>query len=205
MKFSLTKKQCFGYALAFSLFFSVFLSLARFSVACDGIRNNVLRLHIIANSDSDADQELKLKIRDEILNDSDELFQKSNNLSEAISFAKQNTERYEKIANDVIKKSGFNYSAKVTVGDSHFGTREYDDFTLPAGTYKSLIITLGEAKGHNWWCVIYPEVCVPTAVKGDLSDSVDGYGCKVAKQSQKYIMRFKAVEIYEEIKKYINR
>ncbi len=192
-------------SVAFGLICALLLSVSHFNAACDDLRQNVLRLHIIANSDSDADQNLKLKIRDEILNETGDLFLNCNDLEIAEETVKQNLDLFNKIANKVIKENGFNYTATASFGKSDFSTRYYDDFTLPAGEYNSLIITLGEGGGKNWWCVVYPTVCISAATKGDLKDSVKSQSAQIAKGGKRYVMRFKTVEIYEKIKNYINR
>lgn len=192
-------------SLCCGLICAVLLSMSHFSAACDDLRDNVLRLHIIANSDSTADQELKIKIRDEILKQTDGVFLESDNLNSAKASVINNLSHFEEIANEVIKQNGFDYTADADFGVSEFDTRYYDDFTLPAGEYESLIITLGEGKGKNWWCVVYPTVCVPAAVKGELEDTVSEESAQIAKGGQRYVMRFKTVEIYEKIKKLINR
>lgn len=189
-------------AVFFGLLCAVFLSFADFNASCDDLRGNVLRLHIIANSDSDADQELKLKIRDRILAESGDLFEGVTDIDKAVSKAEDNLQAYCRIANSVIKENGFDYSVTAAVKDNYFETREYDSFTLPAGVYKSLIIKVGEAKGKNWWCVIFPEVCLPAA-SANLTDTVNPQNAEVATEPQRYVMRFKSVEIYEKIKKII--
>ncbi len=199
MKRKIHLSVCFGLVCA------IMLSMSHFSAACDDLRQNVLRLHIIANSDSEADQELKLKIRDEILAQTDRLFTNSKDLTAAQDTVKYNLDTFEQIANSVIKENGFDYSAKASFGTSEFSTRYYDDFTLPAGEYQSLIITLGEGKGKNWWCVVYPTVCIPAATKGELNDTVADESAQIAKGGKRFVMRFKTVEIYEKIKKLINR
>ncbi len=191
-------------SICFGLICAVMLSMSHFSAACDDLRQNVLRLHIIANSDSVSDQNLKLKIRDEILAQTDGLFLETNNLDEAKAMVCENLLEFEKIANEIIKENGFNYTASARFGMSEFDTRYYDDFTLPAGEYQSLIITLGEGEGKNWWCVVYPTVCIPAATKGELEDSVANESAQIAKGGKRFVMRFKTVEIYEKIKKLIN-
>ena len=191
-------------SICFGLICAVLCSMSHFSAACDDLRQNVLRLHIIANSDSDADQQLKLKIRDEILRETDGLFENSKNLQEAQNTVCDNLKFFEEVANEGIAENGFDYTATASFGTSEFSTRYYDDFTLPAGEYQSLIITLGEAKGKNWWCVVYPTVCIPAA-KGELNDTVSDESAQIAKGGKRFIMRFKTVEIYEKIKNFINR
>lgn len=194
-------KKAFEWAVIFGFLCSVFCSFADFDASCEELRHGVLRLHIVANSDSSADQNLKLEIRDRILEMSDTLFETDSNLDSAIETAKQNLLIYEKTANEVIKQLGFSYPAKAKIGKAFFDTRVYDDFTLPSGYYDSLIIELGEAKGKNWWCVIFPSICLPTDNDASLSDSVGKKGTKIAENSNNYIIRFKAVEIYQKIKR----
>ncbi len=192
-------------SLLFGLISAILLSMSQFNVLCEDLRQNILRLHIVANSDSFADQELKIKIRDEILAETSDLFLNVTDLENAKTQVENSLEEFEKIANNVIKQNGFNYKAKAILDESYFDTRVYDDFTLPAGYYPSLIIELGKADGKNWWCVVFPTVCIPAAAKGDLTDSVNEESAKVAKQSSQYVMRFKTVEIYEKIKNFIKQ
>lgn len=199
----LISKNILRASIFFGLLCAVFLSFAHFNAACDDLKTNVLRLHIIANSDSEADQSLKLKIRDRILENSGGIFETCDDIDNAIIKAKENTEYFTKLANEVIKEEGFTYKAVAKIDESYFETREYDDFTLPAGSYNSLIVTVGEGKGKNWWCVVFPEICLPAAAKNaELSDTVCKESAKIAESGSQYVMKFKAVEIYESIKKF---
>lgn len=191
-------------SLIFGIICAMLLSMTKFSVLCDDLRENILRLHIIANSDSAEDQTLKLKIRDAILDETGDLFLGVSDLEKAEKQASEHIEDFTRIANRVIKEKGFDYSARVTIGDCFFETREYETFTLPAGNYRSLIIELGKAEGKNWWCVIFPSVCIPAATSGELRDSTDPKSADVAENSEQYIVKFKAVEIYEKIRKWFN-
>ena len=196
-------KKALEWAVIFGFLCSVFWSFADFNASCDELRNNVLRLHIIANSDSREDQTLKLQIRDRILKESNTFFEKSTDLNSALKKAEENLSEYEKIANLVIAEKGLPYKAKAKIGKSFFETRVYDDFTLPAGEYDALILEIGEAEGKNWWCVIFPGVCVPTDNDATLSDSVSEKSAKIAENPRPYKIRFKSVEIYEKLKKKI--
>lgn len=202
MKINIRKNIELG--ILFGLICAIVLSFSRFEVRCDELRQNVLRLHIVANSDEPADQSLKLAVRDEILKSSTDIFKNCNDVTDACKIAETQLENISDIANNVIKENGFNYNADVSVGDAYFDTREYDDFTLPAGTYKSLIVNLGEAKGKNWWCVVFPCVCVPTA-DASLSDSVSDEAVDTAENAPKYEIKFKTVEIYEKFKKIFSK
>jgi stage II sporulation protein R len=174
--------------------------MTNFTALCDDLRQNVLRLHIVANSDSAEDQNLKLKIRDEILKETGNLFLGTKDLTEAEKTAEESLKLFEDIANRVIKEEGFDYKATVSLGDQFFETRHYETFSLPAGTYRSLIVKLGKAEGKNWWCVIFPSICVPTS-SSDLRQSVSENSAKIAEHSEKYIVRFKIIEIYEKLKR----
>ncbi|MBQ6717577.1 MAG: stage II sporulation protein R [Clostridia bacterium] len=189
----------------FGLICAIALSFSRFEVRCDELRQNVLRLHIIANSDEACDQELKLAVRDEILKNSVDIFKDCSDVASACEMAQTQLDNIGAIANNVIKENGFNYDADVSVGDAYFDTREYDDFTLPAGTYKSLIVNLGDGKGKNWWCVVFPCVCVPTADGAELSDSVSIEAANTAENAPKYEIKFKTVELYEKLKKIFSK
>ncbi len=191
-------------SLCFGLICAVLLSMTNFNALCDDLRQNILRLHIIANSNSSADQQLKLKIRDKILEETSYLFADAESLSIAEDKAQKELSHFSEIANRVIKENSFNYKATVSLGDCFFETRHYDTFSLPAGNYRSLIIKLGEAKGKNWWCVIFPSVCIPAASERDLRDSVKEESAQIAQHPDRYIIKFKTVEIYEKIKNFFS-
>ena len=195
--------KIFNIALCFGLISAIFLSLAVFDARCEDLRKNVLRLHIIANSDNADDQNLKLEIRDEILSQSTDLFNTATDITSAKIIAEQRLSEFKEIAEQVISDNGFDYTVSVKLDKSFFETRVYDDFTLPAGIYDSLLITIGEGKGKNWWCVIFPEICVSAASKGDLTDTVSNESANVAKSQKRYKAEFKIVEVYQKIKKLI--
>ena len=186
-----------------ALIFAMVISMVPFEAACEDLRENVLRLHIIANSDSKEDQALKIKVRNRILEESLDCFSECSNVDEAIITADINLNVLKNIAREVVKEEGFDYEVDVSIGNSDFDTRVYDEFTLPAGNYKSLIVKLGNANGKNWWCVIFPSVCVPAATNSSLSESVGKEGVEIAENAPKYEMKFKIVEWYEQIKKMI--
>ena len=190
-------------AVVVGLLCAIFASMAHFEAACDDLRQNVLRLHIIANSDSEEDQAVKLLVRDKILEESTDIFAGETDLKRAEEKAAERLNEFCETAEKVLRENGFSYGASAGIGDSYFETREYEDFTLPAGNYRSLIIRLGKAQGKNWWCVIFPAVCVPAATDASLSDSTRDTSAQIAEHPQKYVMRFKTVEIYEDIKKFL--
>lgn len=174
------------------------LSMTGFCGACEDIEDKVFRLHIIANSDSDEDQNLKLLVRDEITSYTEELFADCKNKEESMEKARNNIESIKSKAEDIVRKNGYDYAVDAYVTNMSFDTRVYDDFTLPAGKYDALRIVLGEGKGHNWWCVLYPAVCVPSAEK-DIGSALNESETDIVTDSDKYIVKFKIVEIFETV------
>lgn len=179
---------------------AVALSFAKFDARCEELRHNVLRLHIVANSDSVVDQTVKIAVRDSILASTSLIFDNCTDLESAVDAAQGELEQITAVANKTLIENGFSYTASARIGMAFFENREYDDFTLPAGEYTSLIVTLGEGKGKNWWCVIFPAVCLPAADDASLTDTVSKESAEVALNPQKYVMKFKFAEWYEKIK-----
>lgn len=187
-------------SIVFGLIISALLSMARFDALCNDLRENVFRLHIRAASDSSDDQSLKLKVRDAILHKYGEAFQNCCNKTEAVEFAENNLEEFEQLAKEVICDNGYSYKVSVTVGKSFFENREYDTFTLPAGEYEALNVIIDEGSGKNWWCVMFPAVCIGASSSFD--EVVSDDSADVAENSSEYKIRFKTVEIYEDFKKF---
>lgn len=190
-------------AVACALIFCISLSICGFSAKCDVIRENVLRLHIIANSDSAEDQSLKFEVRDRLLEVSQIVFGGCDTQADAVKAARENIGVFETEARKVIRESGYNYTVAVEVDDVWFETRDYENFSLPAGTYEALRVIIGEGAGHNWWCVMFPSVCLPAAAKERKSFSKvlsDGE-CEIVTKPTKYKAQFKIVEVFEKLRK----
>ncbi|MEG1886738.1 MAG: stage II sporulation protein R [Oscillospiraceae bacterium] len=188
-------------AVAFGLVFTILLSFVRFDAQCQEIRENVLRLHVLANSDETYDQDLKLKVRDELLKVSDSCFSESITEQEALAAAKENLELLESTAKKVIREENFSYDVKVEIGKAHFDTRVYDNFTLPAGEYEAVRVLIGEAKGKNWWCVMFPPVCVPAAMpEHTIGEVLSEEQSEIVGNPSNYEIRFKTVEVFEKVK-----
>lgn len=183
--------------LVFTLVFSLVKPLIETS---ESISQNVLRLHILANSDSTYDQDIKLQLKNYILDETSSLFI-AKTVKENTEIAKQNTDYIESLCNDYLKEQGIDYKATVNVLNEFFETRVYDDFTLPAGNYDAIRIELGEGNGHNWWCIVFPSVCLSAC-----STSMDDYMTDEEMEliNSGYTPKFKIVEIYEKIKYRIN-
>lgn len=188
-------------AAVLSLFICI-LSSVSFERDCDGIREKIVRLHVIANSDSEADQAMKLKVRDRIIEESGELFALSESTEEAEENLKNSLYDLTLITEKVIKEEGSDYTVEVRVEPSYFPVRSYGNLTLPAGTYKSLKIIIGEGKGKNWWCVLFPPLCLPAAEKRDdlLSDVLTQKEIELISSKPKYEVRFWIAEKLQELK-----
>lgn len=152
--------------------FTAFGAFRTFSANCADVYDEVLRLHIPANSDSEEDQAIKLRLRDVLLERFGGELSGSGGLDEAKSRAEQLLPEIERTANEFLLENGFDYGAKAEITDMWFSTREYDRLILPAGSYTALRVTLGSGEGHNWWCVIFPQLCLP-AVSESSEDGGD--------------------------------
>ena len=193
-------------SLLLGLIFSVLFNIVNFSAKCSKISEKVLRLHIIANSDSDEDQNLKLRVRDNIL----KYFSRNNftSLEETKIFASEHINDLVSLSQDEVFNSGFDYNVSGSICKSSFNTRTYDNFTLPAGVYDSLKIIIGDGKGKNWWCVIFPPMCVPAAEDcltddDSYDDNFEDDEKNIIENEPKYKIRFKIIEIIEKLHEYI--
>lgn len=161
------------------------------------IYDDTLRLHILAASDSDEDQAIKLKIRDKILEKYGALLSGAKTLAEAEAIAEKSLPAIEADCNLWLSELGCGQSAVATLSVEWYDTREYENFTLPKGYYASLRILLGEGEGHNWWCVMYPPLCLDMATDAPKDD---GY---TAEEKQliggRYKVKFKILEIFSDL------
>ena len=156
--------------------------------------DNVIRLHVLANDNSEQAQSIKLTVRDAILSECGELFESSSDVINAEEALLQNITRIEETANRVLSENGIEYRAIAELGTEEYPTREYEEFSLPAGEYKSLRIKLGEAKGENWWCILFPPLC--TKASSDLTSSgITEKDTEVFKKP-KYKFRFQLLELF---------
>ena len=180
-------------------------SILGFQARCAGIRREVLRLHVIANSDSEIDQQAKLRVRDRLLEAGADLFDGTVDAASAETEITPRIAELEACARAALQERGLNYPVRVTVGEEYFGTRTYEeaDVTLPAGRYQALRVILGAGEGRNWWCVMFPPLCLPAArPRPTVSlDAIltDGQ-LHVVKSNPKFEIRFKIVELWEMLK-----
>ena len=186
---------------------AIFLVSTYFDNVESALSDNVLRLHVIANSDTDFDQKLKLKVRDEILKSADEIFIDNTDITNAKESIKKNIAKIEKIAHKTIEENGYNYDVKVTFGKSDFPTKAYGNVTLPAGSYEALKIEIGEAKGKNWWCVMFPPLCFVDASTPTMDEdalkilrdtlSEDEYNLITTSDNSDIEIKFKIYEMWQ--------
>ena len=155
---------------------AIFILISAISYV-DAVSNNisdsVFRLHVIANSDSDKDQKLKLKVRDEVISYLQPKLENSNSIEESEKIIKNEYKTLENISKKVISKNGYNYTVKVGLEYSNFPAKQYSSVVLPAGKYKALRIIIGEGKGKNWWCVMFPPLCFIDDQNGIIDEKTD--------------------------------
>ncbi len=171
------------------------------------LASGVLRLHVLANSDSPEDQELKLKMRDCIIKKMENLFDKDGNVDTAKASVLENLDNIKKCAEEEIQRNGFDYEVNVSLGMSSFPTKDYGSIVLPAGEYEALKVEIGSAKGKNWWCVLFPPLCFvdESCVTTD-SDSFNRLEKALGEENAEFVkkdknagvrFRFKAYEMWQ--------
>lgn len=203
------------------IFFIIFLLIIYILLCIDSyvnavsnnISSSVFRLHVIANSDSVEDQSLKYKVRDKILEYTNTLIDvNSNSKEDIINIANQNIDILKSIAQNTVYENGFNYNVNISIGNFYFPTKYYGDISLPAGYYDALRVEIGNAKGQNWWCVMFPPLCfvdvtsgiVPDDSKENLQENLPGEEYDlISSDSEEIQFKFKLVEIFENLKETI--
>ncbi len=184
---------------------AILFSICSFAKTSEEVRSDVLRLHVIANSDTSVDQNLKLRLRDYILQEGKDIFNGSVNVENAVEKIEPVLPELEKSAKAFVNQAGFDYDVKISLSNEYFTTRTYETVTLPAGKYLALRVVIGSGEGHNWWCVMFPPMCVPAADKKDEIENVFSVKeIKLVESKPKYEPRFKVVEIYEQLKEIIS-
>ncbi len=203
----INKTRFFALFITLTLLFTIILSYAK-SAGAD-ISNSVVRLHIVANSNSASDQKLKLQVRDRILRDTSHIFNQSLNCNQALKLARENTDYIKSIAKDEILRAGFDYDVSINVGETNFPTKVYENIALPKGKYNAVNIRIGNSQGENWWCVMYPPLCftdgivrMPDDTKKQLKESLSPSDYKLITQSSESVsveIKFKLVEIFQNL------
>ena len=191
----------------FSLF--VFVSASSYVLAIsNNLSDAVFRLHVIANSNSAEDQTLKLKVRDSLINYMNNICSDCSTKQEAINLAKEHQDEFQKIAEQTIIENGYNYCVNININNFYFPTKNYGDISLPAGYYDALRVEIGEAKGENWWCVMFPSLCfidvsngiVDDEAKNNLKENLEdeSYNIICDNSNKEVKFKFKLIEFFAE-------
>ena len=168
------------------------------------LADRVVSLHILANSDSEEDQALKLQVRDRVLDRAAEILTESADRAAAEHALRAALPELESLAADEIALRGYDYPVTAELADTAFPTREYDGFALPAGRYLALRLVIGAGEGHNWWCVVFPPLC--TAVSSDLAQTAMAAGLTeddvqlITESESGYVLKFKSIELWESLR-----
>ena len=196
-------------AIACGLLLCLCISLCGFSAECGEIRERVLRLHILANSDSGEDQQLKLKVRDAVVREAAGLFDGTQDAGEALGRAEDELPRRIAAAQQVVWDEGYDYTVQAKLCHMYFTTRQYETVSLPAGMYDAVRFTIGKGEGKNWWCVVFPPLC--TAAACDWQDAGRDAGLAeddlslMAEEDQGYQLRFRSVELWEKLRQWLGK
>jgi len=200
-------------AILYSLIFLFLLFCFYSEKVNQDLSDSMIRLHIVANSDSDADQALKLRVRDAVIAYMTERMDSLQTKETAGVYVKDHVGELETVANSVIAKEGFSDLARVSFGKYPFPTKQYENVILPAGFYDALKVEIGRAEGQNWWCVMFPPLCFVDDTKGEMEeDYMDVLKQELSSQELDLVLasdseteipveiKFKIVEIFQESK-----
>ena len=175
----------------------------------DALAQKMIRLHVIANSDSDADQALKLEVRDRVLDFTTTVLQRSADMEDAQVRLREELTRIEDIAQREIAAQGYDYPVTAQLASAEFPLKEYDGFSLPAGEYMALRLVIGEGEGRNWWCVVYPPLC--TAAAADMPQTAIHAGLTdddvslITGEDTGYVLKFRSVELWEQLRQWLGK
>ena len=193
--------------LAFLLFiYTTICAISYAKSVSEDLENSVFRLHVIANSDSKEDQNLKYIVRDKLLQYMNSYLSNTSTKEDAIKIANEHLDEFKQVAINTIKEQGYSYNVNVKVGNFEFPTKTYGDISLPAGFYDALREEIGEAKGQNWWCVMFPPLCfvdvtsgvVPEESKKELQNNLseEEFALISDNQSSNIQFKFKLLEFF---------
>ena len=197
--------------LIFLLFiYTIICAVSYVNAVSSNIESSVFRLHVIANSDSKEDQDLKYIVRDNILTYINEISKNASTKEEVIEIARNNIDTIKQIAQETVYENGYNYSVNIKIGNFACPTKQYGDISLPAGFYDALRVEIGSASGQNWWCVMFPPLCfvdvssgvVPEESKEVLQEnlSYEEYNLLSENQNNSDMnFKFKIVELFQNI------
>lgn len=187
-------------ALSGALALCLLFSCCQLYGQCEGVRQQVVRLHILANSDTEEDQLLKYKVRNAVIEAAAGWLDEAADTDQAIAMAESCLPRLQEVAQQTVNEAGYAYPVKAQLCQMYFTTRHYDSVTLPAGMYQAVRFTIGEGAGQNWWCVVYPPLCAGAAAdRRQLEDVLDPAGQQLVENGERFVLRFKVVEWVEHL------
>lgn len=166
------------------------------------LSERVLRLHVLANSDASEDQALKLQVRDRILTEVEALLPPDADRTQAEAVLTENLERLAQAGAETVAQAGYDYAVTASLEDAWFPTKEYGSFALPAGEYRALRVMIGEGGGRNWWCVVFPPLCLSSVSEtADLAQAglTEQQTALITGESEGYVVKFKAIELWEQL------
>lgn len=181
------------------LLYTTICAFSYVKTVSNNISNSVFRLHILANSNSDEDQALKYKVRDNLIEYMNNICSNCSSKEEAINIVTTNQENFKEIALNTIKDENYNYNVNIEIGNFEFPTKHYGDISLPAGYYDALKVEIGKAEGKNWWCVMFPSLCfvdissgvVPDESKEDLQNVLSDEEYSIISNTSGFGIKFK--------------
>ncbi|MBR4200539.1 MAG: stage II sporulation protein R [Oscillospiraceae bacterium] len=194
---------------AIQLFFILLLAFAAVNIGKTGLalrslEHSVIRLHILANSDATADQTRKLLVRDALLTQAASWIPENADFETGCAALQSHLPEIQQTAEQTLRAAGCGDAVQVSLEQTAFPARTYGDFTLPEGEYQALRVEIGAAAGQNWWCVMYPAMCIPAAaVPAD--DVLGDAACDLAENPEEYEVRLKCVELYRAVSKWVTQ
>ena len=191
----------------------IYAQVSKIDIASENYKDKLIRFHVLANSDSEEDQQLKLKVRDAVIDYLQPKLRDSKSINESERIILEEEGNLINICRDMIEKNGYNYDVHIDLGYSKFPTKQYSSVVLPAGEYKALRILIGKGQGKNWWCVMFPPLCFVDKQNNVIDKETDAklrevlteeeYKLIVEKDNDKVddlTIKFKIVEIIQKIK-----
>ena len=172
------------------------------------LSRKMIRLHVIAHSDSTEDQTLKLQVRDAVLDYATAVLQRSEDMAAAQKELQRELPRIESIARAAVTAEGYDYGVTASLGQAEFPLKEYDGFSLPAGEYTALRLVIGEGAGQNWWCVVFPPLCTAAACEFDETALAAGFSqedISLITESEGYVLKFRAMELWQQLRQKIGK
>lgn len=197
------KRRLLGRALVCGFVLAALCSFFPFAAACGQLPRDVVRLHVVANSNGAEDQAVKLLVRDAVLEEAARWYQGAGSMEEASSRLCTHLQSIAGAARQVLEEQGMDYSATAQMTEMYFPTRDYGDFRLPAGRYRTLRVTLGEGAGKNWWCVVFPSLCLPAATQEEALLTLPEGERQVVEGGQEVQVKLKAVELWESLREWL--